>query len=110
MQTSGGYRYPSTKILLAFLAVTGLGIAAVWFFRRPGLPALLVLALGTVGSILMAGAFTAVGLVPPQGTFMQRITWFLKPQFGTAVQLNQPFLYAGLMFVLAALFVSATPQ
>lgn len=110
MQTSGGYRYPSTKVLLAFLAATGLGIGVVWSCRRPGLQALLVLALGTAGSIFMAGAFTAVGLVPPQGTLMRRIMWFLKPQFGTTVQLNQPLLYVGLMFILAALLLSAAVQ
>jgi len=103
MQVSGGYRYPSGKVLFGAVLAGGLGMAILWWYKRPTAGVLLVLGLGILGSIFMACAFTAVGLLPPQGNVLRRIEWFLKPQFGTTVQLNQPLLYVGLVLVLAAL-------
>jgi hypothetical protein len=97
LQFEGGYRYPSTAIfrvltLIAVLCALIVGIAK-------GLTILegVAVLLSLEGTVLVASAFTPVGLTPPQGSLTDRFGWFLRLQGGTQVKLSQPMLYGGLL-------------
>jgi hypothetical protein len=106
LQFAGGPGYPTAVIMLILAVLAAVGLYIVHTYSHPSVVALVALALGMLGGILMVSAFTPVGLVPPQGGFRDRLRWFFIPQQGTSVQLNQPMLYIGLVLVFAAQVLS----
>jgi hypothetical protein len=94
MQFEGGYRYPSNKILLVLTVMTLVVVGVIWW--RKGLSFLggVSLSLGLEGTVLLASAYSPVGLVPPQGSFFR---WVFTPQKGMPVSFNQPMFYGGLL-------------
>ena len=105
MQNKGGYKYPATKIALVFGVISLVAGILVWVIK--GLPCLkgLSLLLSLEGTVLWASALTPVGLLPPQGTLIQKFCWFFKQQGGTTLQLNQPIFYFGILMVLSAILI-----
>ena len=98
MQVEGGWKYPNICPALSVVAfVSALSVARL---KCLGLAGSLGLFLNLEGTVLLASAFTPVGLVPPQGNLVK---WFLTETKGVTVRFNQPMFYGGLL----CFFVSA---
>ncbi len=102
VQTEGGYQYPSEKICL-WLTIGAILIAVlVWWLKCLDIAQGVTLLLGLEGTVLIASAYTPIGLVPPNG-----ILWILKPQKGTTVSFNQPMFFGGLFCMFFSYITSA---
>ena len=97
MQFEGGYRYPSNKILLVLTIVTLVVVSFIWRWKGLSFLGGASLLLGLEGTVLLASAYTPVGLVPPQGSLFRVFLWIFTPQRGTAISFNQPMFYGGLL-------------
>lgn len=100
MIIKGGRRYPGSEFTALFLFLEGIALFVLRMRYNASGQEIVALAAGMTGTILMAGAFTPVGLLPPQGSTSRRVRWFFRAQGGTSVELSQPLLYLGLLLVL----------
>ena len=102
VQTEVGYQYPSEKICL-WLTIGAILIAVlVWWLKCLDIAQGVTLLLGLEGTVLIASAYTPIGLVPPNG-----ILWILKPQKGTTVSFNQLMFFGGLFCMFLSYITSA---
>jgi hypothetical protein len=107
MQFQGGYKYPSGRIC-ALLTVGSVLIAAlVWWIRCLSLPAGVALLLGIEGTVLLASAYTPIGLTPPSGNFFSQLLWIMKQQNGMPVSFNQPMFFGGLLCLFLSYILNA---
>ena len=107
MQFQGGYRYPSNRIC-ALLSIGAIFITSmVWWVKCLALFKGISLYLGLEGTVLIASAYTPIGLIPPTGNFLQQLRWVLKLQGGTPVSFNQPMFYGGLLCLFLSYVVAA---
>jgi hypothetical protein len=97
MQFEGGYRYPSNKILLVLTVVTIVIVSFIWHWKSLPFFGGVSLLLGLEGTVLLASAYSPMGLVPPQGSLLRVLLWVVTPQKGTAVSFNQAMFYGGLL-------------
>jgi hypothetical protein len=97
MQFEGGYRYPSNKILLVLTVMTLVVVSFIWWWKGLSFLDGASLLLGLEGTVLLASAYSPVGLVPPQGSFFRVLRWVFTPQKGMVVSFNQPMFYGGLL-------------
>jgi hypothetical protein len=107
MQFEGGYKYPSGRIC-ALLTIGAVLIAStVWWVKCLSLPAGIALLLGLEGTVLIASAYTPVGLTPPSGKIFRQFLWIMKQQNGTPVSFNQPMFFSGLLCLFLSYILSA---
>jgi len=107
MQTDGGYRYPSNRILF-FLSLISLAVTAVvGYLKCLSLLQGAGLLLGLEGTSLLASAYTPVGLVPPQEGLWSWLKWFFETQKGITVRFDQCMFYGGLICLFLAYVVGA---
>ena len=106
MQTEGGYKYPGAKIALVLGVISLVAAVAVWAIMDLPCPKGLALLLSMEGTVLWASSLTPVGLVQPQGTILKKFCWFFKQQGGTALRLNQPMFYSGILMILASILIT----
>jgi hypothetical protein len=97
MQTSGGYRYPGAAVCGILTAVAVVATLLITCIRCMPFGAAMVLFLNLEGTVLLASAFTPVGLTPPQGALAQRVKWFFAQTRSVSVSFSQPMFYAGLL-------------
>jgi hypothetical protein len=107
MQFEGGYRYPSNRILLVMTLVTLVIVSFIWRWKRLSLFGGVSLFLGLQGTVLLASAYSPVGLVPPQGSLLRVLLWFVTSQKGIAVSFNQPMFYGGLLCLFLSYVAAA---
>lgn len=107
MQFQGGYRYSSGWIctVLSILAIVGTVTAS--YRKSLALCQILTLFLNLEGTVLLASAFSPVGLTPPQGGPLSMVKWFLAQQGGVPMSYNQPMFYGGLLCLFVAQILSA---
>jgi hypothetical protein len=79
--------------------VTLVIVSFIWRWKRLSFFCGVSLLFGLQGAILLASAYSPVGLVPPQGSVLRVFLWFIASQKGTDVAFNQPMLYGGLLCV-----------
>ena len=106
VQTEGGYQYPSERICLSLTLGAILIAVLVWWLKCLDLIQGVTLLLGLEGTVLIASAYSPIGLVPPNGTFIKQILWILKPQKGTTVSFNQPMFFGGLFCIFLSYITS----
>jgi len=107
VQTEGGYQYPNEKICL-WLTIGAILIAVlVWWLKCLHPTQGVTLLLGLEGTVLIASAYTPIGLVPPNGTFVKQILWILKSQKGTTASFNQPMFFGGLFCMFLSYITSS---
>lgn len=102
----GGFPYPSTPALVFLSSVVGVLGTIVRRVAHPPVNTLLAALLIAQGTVLWACALTPMGVVPPPDGFAQRIRWFIWVQGGTALSLNQPLFYAGVLLVISGTFLT----
>ena len=107
MQFQGGYKYPSGRICILLTGGTILIAATVWWIKCLSLPAGIALLLGLEGTVLIASAYTPVGLTPPDSTILKQLLWIMKQQNGTTVSFNQPMLFGGLLCLFLSYILTA---
>ena len=106
MQTEGGYRYPSNRILLILSIFSALVTAAVWYDKCLPLFKSISLFLGLEGTSLLASAYSPVGLEPPQGSLWSKIKWVFNPsKKGITTSFNQGMFYGGLLCLFSSYIV-----
>lgn len=107
IQTEGGYEYPSGRICI-WLTIGAILISVlIWLLKSLAVAQGVTLLLGLEGTVLIASAYTPVGLIPPNGSIVKQMLWFLKPQKGTQVSFNQPMFFGGL-FSLFLSYISSS--
>lgn len=107
MQFEGGYRYPSNKILFVLTVVTLIVVSFIWRWKGLSFLGGASLLLGVEGTVLLASAYSPVGLVRPQGSLFRVLLWVVIPQKGTAVSFNQPMFYGGLLCLFLSYVAAA---
>lgn len=107
MQIDGGYRYPSNRILLLLSVIAFGATTIVWYSKCLSILQTIALLLGLEGTALLASSYSPVGLVPPQGNLLSKITWYFKPQKGTTVSFDQRMFYGGLFCLFVSYIISA---
>lgn len=106
MQSEGGYKYPSSLICTLLTLLAGIITLVLWYYKNPSLCKVLTLFLNLEGTVLLASAFTPVGLTPPERSVIKKVCWFLKQQGGVAVSYNQLMFYLGLFCLFMANVIS----
>ena len=107
MQSEGVYRYPNGWICLLLSLLAVVSTASVWLWKSLCFTEVLSLFLSLEGTVLLASAFSPIGLTPPQGNLFKKIHWFFKQQGGVPVSYNQPMFYGGLLFLFVASTITA---
>lgn len=107
MQFKGGYKYPSSRICILLTIGTVLISFLVWWMRCLTFAQGISLLFGLEGTVLIASAFTPVGLTPPNGTFFSQLIRLLKQQKGTSVSFNQPMFFGGLLCLFISFIAAA---
>jgi hypothetical protein len=107
MQFQGGYKYPSGRICTLLTVGAILIAATVWWVKCLSLPAGIALLLGLEGTVLIASAYTPVGLTPPSGSTFMQFLWIVKQQNGTPVSFNQPMFFGGLLCLFLSYILTA---
>ncbi len=107
VQFRGGYKYPSGRICILLTVGTILIATMVWWIKCLSLPAGIALLLGLEGTVLIASAYTPVGLTPPDGNIFKQLLWILKQQNGTPVSFNQPMFFGGLLCLFLSYILTA---
>jgi len=112
MQFGGGYHYPSGLIFTVFSILAVIITALVWHWASLAAAEGFILLLSLEGTILLASAFSPVGLHPPPKGLINRARWFLTQQAGVPVSYNSLMFYSGLLclcvvFILTALVTTS---
>lgn len=97
MQFEGGYKYPSFFIWILLTLLVGVITLILWQYKNLLPCQILVLFLNLEGTVLLASAFTPVGLTPPDRSIIKKFMWFFKQQGGVPVSYNQLMFYGGLL-------------
>lgn len=106
MQFEGGYDYPTYRVCMWLSGGAILVTLLVWWAYGIAVTVAGSLFLGLEGTVLLASAYTPIGLVPPQDGIFRQLMWLIKPQKGTPVSFNQPMFFGGLL-CLALSFIDA---
>ena len=106
MQFQGGYKYPHSFICILLTLLAGIITLVLLYYKNPSLCQVLTLFLNLEGTVLLASAFTPVGLTPPERGVIKKISWFLKQQGGVPVLYNQLMFYGGLFCLFMANIIS----
>jgi len=107
VQFQGGYRYPSGWVSVVLSLIATGATVLIWNYKSLYPLQTLTLFLNLEGIVLLASAFSPIGLTPPQGSAVKRTQWFFSPQGGVPVGYSQPMFYFGLLFVSIAIILNA---
>ncbi len=107
MQFGGGYKYPSLFFCILITSLAGIITLGLWSYKNLNPSQVLALFLNLEGTVLLASAFTPVGLTPPNRGIIKKLGWFLKQQGGVPVSYNQVMFYGGLLCLFMANVISA---
>lgn len=88
-----------TPTVITVTVVAALVTIVVFAWRHIPLQKCIVLFLSLEGTGFLAGAFSASGQLPPQGSLISRIRSFFEPQRAVPVHYSPALFYGGLLLL-----------